>query len=713
MSKRFCEEEQDSIDVQPRIENPCCACQEAKYEVTFEGLWSRHTHPKDFPSNRWLTRFSDIIGASHSIDYRFWEYGQPASEGLQQVAEHGSTRMLESELKSQSDHIRTIIKARGISYPNVTGKTFAVFRVDSTHHLVSLVSMIDPSPDWIVGVSGLELCLPNCTWMEQKTLNLYPWDAGTDSGITYTSPNEATHPKDVVRRVKASDPRSPFYDSNGPDMKAMARIYFTRQRLYDKNCEEESSDDQRCATGPWTAYEQCSESCGKGYRYLHREYLDKISATHICTKELTRRVECEGTQCHDPGRNDEVNEVDPECSLTPWSQWSKCSKHCGRGTKMQSRRFKNPGSAKKCQAAFPNELLQQSIPCNGQECGGDITEATESPYETRAGGNGNGNHHSCKWSAWTNWSPCNTNCGSGKQMRYRYPLHRDLDFYAVQQRAITVFSKATSNMGDDPMDNSMSNLVEHELMRGDCGELFCFPYSDVCANEEFWETIECPNQPSCKDIPHYCFIDPSPGSCRDAVNRWYFDRRQNGCGLFSYGGCHGNQNKFMSLADCETVCKPGVQTPDRNNTFDPMSSMLILNQRRLDQTVGGRNTQDCVFTSWERGPCNVSCGEGMRKKERKIIRRAENGGKRCPRILIKYESCNVPCDRFNSHGGGGVGSSNGCQYTKWSPWSPCSHTCGEYSVQTRERFLINPSYNHQCRDRVEERRCNVMPCGYL
>jgi len=84
-----------------------------------------------------------------------------------------------------SEHIRTIIKARGIAYPNVTGKTFAVFRVDSNHHLISLVSMVDPSPDWIVGVSGLELCLPNCSWVENKVHNLYPWDAGTDSGPSY------------------------------------------------------------------------------------------------------------------------------------------------------------------------------------------------------------------------------------------------------------------------------------------------------------------------------------------------------------------------------------------------------------------------------------------------------------------------------------------------------------------------------------------------
>lgn len=176
-------------------------------KLTFEGKWSRHTHPKDFPANSWRTRFSDIIGASHTIDYRFWTYGELASEGLREVAEHGSTRTLESELKdqvrhliclkievvgnillffyTQSDQIRTIIKARGISYPNVTGKTFAVFRVDSKHHLISLVSMVDPSPDWIVGISGLELCLSNCSWVENKVHNLYPWDAGTDSGPSY------------------------------------------------------------------------------------------------------------------------------------------------------------------------------------------------------------------------------------------------------------------------------------------------------------------------------------------------------------------------------------------------------------------------------------------------------------------------------------------------------------------------------------------------
>jgi len=33
LSKVFCEDEQDSIDSQPQIQDPCCACHEAKYEV--------------------------------------------------------------------------------------------------------------------------------------------------------------------------------------------------------------------------------------------------------------------------------------------------------------------------------------------------------------------------------------------------------------------------------------------------------------------------------------------------------------------------------------------------------------------------------------------------------------------------------------------------------------------------------------------------------
>ena len=38
---------------------------------------------------------------------------------------------------------------------------------------------------FVAGVSGLDLCLPNCTWAGDMTIDLLPWDAGTDDGVTY------------------------------------------------------------------------------------------------------------------------------------------------------------------------------------------------------------------------------------------------------------------------------------------------------------------------------------------------------------------------------------------------------------------------------------------------------------------------------------------------------------------------------------------------
>ena len=136
LTRHMCEQETESLDEQPDVLSQCCACDEAKFEMIFEGLWSKYTHPKEFPHQDSLTHFSEVIGASHASTFRMWEYGGYASEGLRQVAEQGVTKKLESELKSESDKIRTIIKARGLWTPNLNGKTFAVFRVDKQHHLM-------------------------------------------------------------------------------------------------------------------------------------------------------------------------------------------------------------------------------------------------------------------------------------------------------------------------------------------------------------------------------------------------------------------------------------------------------------------------------------------------------------------------------------------------------------------------------------------------
>lgn len=50
---------------------------------------------------------------------------------------------------------------------------------------MSFLSMLGPSPDWNVGLSGEDLCTRDCGWLQRLVTDLIPWDAGTDSGVTY------------------------------------------------------------------------------------------------------------------------------------------------------------------------------------------------------------------------------------------------------------------------------------------------------------------------------------------------------------------------------------------------------------------------------------------------------------------------------------------------------------------------------------------------
>ena len=74
---------------------------------------------------------------------RLWDYGRLASPALQRLAETGVTGQLEMQMKRFSPSIRSVIKAHGLQQrSNVAGQTFAVFRVDRDHHLLSLVSKV-------------------------------------------------------------------------------------------------------------------------------------------------------------------------------------------------------------------------------------------------------------------------------------------------------------------------------------------------------------------------------------------------------------------------------------------------------------------------------------------------------------------------------------------------------------------------------------------
>lgn len=179
----------------------------ATYSVTFEATWSNETHPHaNFPAS---AHFSSLIGATHDADTTFWQAGALASEGIERMAETGGTSTLRNEVEAQIAQNNALALLSGSNVPSSPGSaTIDSFEVNQSFPFVTLVTMIAPSPDWFVGVSTLSLLDQEGEWVASQVVTLYPYDAGTDSGPDYASPNEDTEPQEAIARMRGEFPFS-------------------------------------------------------------------------------------------------------------------------------------------------------------------------------------------------------------------------------------------------------------------------------------------------------------------------------------------------------------------------------------------------------------------------------------------------------------------------------------------------------------------------
>jgi hypothetical protein len=169
----------------------------ARYEVRFESTWSSMTHPTDFPSD---AHYSPLIGGTHNAGVTFWREGAPASDGIQAMAERGRTSPLDTEIDQAAARGQAQYVLRGSALDDSPGSVTLEFDVTRTFPLVTLVTMVAPSPDWFVGVSGLPL-FADGNWVDDISVELFAFDAGTDSGATYRAPDQPTLPKGIVTRI--------------------------------------------------------------------------------------------------------------------------------------------------------------------------------------------------------------------------------------------------------------------------------------------------------------------------------------------------------------------------------------------------------------------------------------------------------------------------------------------------------------------------------
>lgn len=187
----------------------------AKYKIEVMFDWSAANFPKNFPSG---DHFSPLIGWVHNSNSTFFNEETVASNGIKVMAETGGTSALKSEIAAKIEAKDGYKLISGSGLGSGTGMISVEIEVTKENSLVTLATMIAPSPDWYVALVGANL-YENGSFVSQKTVEAFPYDAGTDSGTEYTSANQATSPQGKIKKITYA----PF-----DTVKTIATVKFTK-----------------------------------------------------------------------------------------------------------------------------------------------------------------------------------------------------------------------------------------------------------------------------------------------------------------------------------------------------------------------------------------------------------------------------------------------------------------------------------------------------
>jgi hypothetical protein len=172
----------------------------ATYNITFNSIWNSTDHTSVPGNGHW----SKLVGATHKTPNTFLQLGSNATPGIKNVAEFGSNGVFNNEVNTAITNNEADQYINGPSLGTATGNiNISGLQVTEDFPLLTLVSMIAPSPDWIVSVNSYNL-FDGGNWVSSVTLDMFAYDAGTDSGADYASANSVTNPFQPISMISGA-----------------------------------------------------------------------------------------------------------------------------------------------------------------------------------------------------------------------------------------------------------------------------------------------------------------------------------------------------------------------------------------------------------------------------------------------------------------------------------------------------------------------------
>ncbi len=178
----------------------------ATYNFKFTNFWNAtdHNGGNALPGN---AHWSDLVGANHNSNVTFAQAGGTATTGVENIAELGAWSVFRNnDIQDALDanNAQQFINA-GDLFLNAGTEINFTLQISEDYPLLTLLSMIAPSPDWLIVVNSLDL-RSGGTWQNSITIDLYPYDAGTEEGSSYTLSNAATSPQGVITNIRGVAP---------------------------------------------------------------------------------------------------------------------------------------------------------------------------------------------------------------------------------------------------------------------------------------------------------------------------------------------------------------------------------------------------------------------------------------------------------------------------------------------------------------------------
>ncbi|XP_078491513.1 thrombospondin type-1 domain-containing protein 7A isoform X1 [Ciona intestinalis] len=382
------------------------------------------------------------------------------------------------------------------------------------------------------------------------------------------------------------------------------------------------------------------------------------------------------------------------CSVSAWTSWNGCSKSCGGGQSVRTRKI----TRNKAHGGNACPALRQTKSCNTHKC----------PVP-------------CLFSGWASWGTCSKTCGAGQTIRTRtitrHPAHGGSSCPTLRE------SKAC-NIRACPVPCLVSGWASWGTCSKTCGAgqtirtraITRHPAHGGSSCPTLRESKAC----NIRTCPVPCLVSgwASWGTCSKTCGAGQTIRTRTITRHPAHGGsscptlreskaCNIRTcpvpclvSGWASWGTCSKTCGAGQTIRTRTITRHPAHGGSSCPTLRESKACNIRACPvPCLVSGWASwGTCSKTCGAGQTIRTRTITRHPAHGGSSCP-TLRESKACNIRTCPV------------ACLVSIWAGWETCSKTCGEGET-IRTRNITRPSAHGgtSCPALRQTKVCNIRKC---